>query len=52
MSKVRNPHTCRNFEKLRDWAAVNTEEIYFDAGMRVMNDPVDEDTWEDGYMGE
>jgi hypothetical protein len=52
VSKVKNPHTCWNFEKLRNWAAVNTEEIYFDAGMRVTNDPLDEDTWEEGYVGE
>jgi hypothetical protein len=52
VSKVKNSHTCWDFEKLRNWAAVNTEEIYFDAGMRVLNDPLDENTWEDGYLGE
>jgi hypothetical protein len=48
---VKNPHTCRNFDKIRDWATNNTKRIYSDT-MRVMNDPLDPDTWVDGYMGE
>lgn len=51
-NQVKNPHTCRNFEKLRNWAKVNTKEIYFDGGYRVMNDPLDPSTWIDGYTGD
>ena len=51
VNHVKNPHICRNFDVLREWARVNTKRIYFD-NVRVMNDPLDPDTWIDGYMGE
>lgn len=49
---VKNPHTCRNFDKIREWATVNTIRKYFDGEYRVMNDPLDPSTWVDGYTGE
>jgi hypothetical protein len=52
VNHVKNAHTCRNFDAIREWATVNTERIYFDGDVRVMNDPLDPDTWVDGYMGE
>ena len=46
-------HTCRNFDRVRDWAKehnmVNRE---FDLSHRETNDPLDPATWEDGYNGE
>lgn len=51
-NQVKNPHVCRNFDDLRDWAVANTEQIYPDFFFREMNDPLDPSTWVDGYAGE
>jgi hypothetical protein len=48
---VKNPHTCRNFDTLREWARVNTKMSTFDWHYRVPNDPLDPSTWIDGYAG-
>jgi hypothetical protein len=52
VNKVKNPHVCRNFDKIKEWATVNTKRIYFDGDHRVMNDPLDPSTWIDGYTGD
>ncbi|KUJ16675.1 uncharacterized protein LY89DRAFT_669143 [Mollisia scopiformis] len=46
------PHTCRNFEKIREWAAIYGGEELFDDTYREMNDPLDPATWVGGYSGE
>jgi Mycotoxin biosynthesis protein UstYa len=49
------PHTCRNFDKIRDWASPERNggrlEAGFDVKYREMNDPLDPETWVDGYNG-
>lgn len=49
------PHTCRNFEKIRDWASLENNggnpEDGFDGAYREMNDPLDPTSWVDGYSG-
>ena len=50
-NNVKNPHTCRNFDDLRDWAGINTNQMSFDFEYRVPNDPLDPSTWIDGYRG-
>lgn len=52
VNEVKSPHTCRNFDKLRDWSVENSEKVYFDWDYREMNDPLDPATWVDGYTGE
>jgi len=52
VNMIKNPHVCRNFESIKEWAAVNTIKMYIDGGYRVMNDPLDPETWVDGYDGE
>lgn len=48
-----NPHTCRNFDAIREWAANHgLAGDMFDNSIRVMNDPLQPDTWVDGYHGE
>jgi hypothetical protein len=50
------PHTCRNFEKIRDWASLEKNggrpETGFDGTYREMNDPLDPTTWVNGYSAE
>ncbi|PQE19437.1 tat pathway signal sequence protein [Rutstroemia sp. NJR-2017a BBW] len=45
-------HTCRNFDKVRDWAREHMVTEGFDSGFREMNYPLDRDTWLAGYNGE
>jgi len=52
INTVKNPHVCRNFDKIREWATVNTIRMALDPLHRVMNDPLDPSTWNDGYTGE
>ena len=53
---VSTPHTCRNFDKIREWASPENYggnvTLGFDFKYREMNDPLDPDTWIDGYSGE
>jgi hypothetical protein len=55
-NKLKTPHTCRNFEKIRDWARPENHggsiEVGFDFYSREMNDPLDPRTWVNGYSGE
>lgn len=48
------PHTCRNFDVVREWADKNGGNVSagFDYTFREMNDPLDESTWTDNYRGE
>lgn len=50
------PHTCRNFDRIRDWASPDKNgarvEDGFDAKYREVNDPLDPKTWVNGYSGE
>lgn len=50
-NQIKNPHVCRNFDVLRDWARVNTNQVPFDYKYRVPNDPLDPSSWIDGYAG-
>ena len=43
-------HTCKRFDKLLDWAGKHAAPAVPDDLVRVMNDPLDPDTWEEGYM--
>lgn len=49
------PHTCRNFNAVRDWARPENNggnvSLGFDASFREMNDPLDGTTWLEGYQG-
>jgi hypothetical protein len=53
---ITTPHTCRNFDVIRDWARPEnyggSVEFGFDYNGREMNDPLDQRTWIDGYSGE
>ena len=53
---INTPHTCRNFDKIRDWARPENHggspELGFDFKGREFNDPLDPRTWRDGYSGE
>jgi hypothetical protein len=51
-NKITTPHTCRNFDKIRDWAVENNGDVSFDATYRELNDPLNPDTWVNGYTGE
>lgn len=45
-------HTCRNFDKIRDWAWEHAITDTFDMDYHVRNDPLDNLTWINGYRGE
>lgn len=46
-------HTCRNFDRIRDWASEQMMMNHgFDVTHREMNDPLDPVTWEGDYHGE
>lgn len=55
-NRIKTPHTCRNFDKIREWASVRNHggdfEVGFDNTFRELNDPLDPETWVDGYKGE
>ena len=51
-NQLTTPHTCRNFDKIREWGRVNGGKFVFDGEYREMNDPLDPDTWVDGYSGQ
>ena len=44
-------HTCRRFDKIQAWAKERAIYGGFDADYREANDPLDEDTWVDGFSG-
>jgi hypothetical protein len=44
-------HTCRDFNKIRDWAEEHRVKTRFDPTFTEMNDPLDPATWVDGYAG-
>ncbi|CAG8971744.1 hypothetical protein HYALB_00007224 [Hymenoscyphus albidus] len=50
------PHTCRNFDAIRDWARPENNggnvSAGFDGLYREMNDPLDKSTWINGYRGD
>lgn len=46
-----SPHTCRNFDSIRQWAANNAQEYEWDDSYRELNDPLSPDTWVDDYAG-
>jgi hypothetical protein len=50
------PHTCRNFDKVREWADPRNYGADvadgFDGTYREMNDPLLPDTWIGGFNGE
>ncbi|CZT12549.1 uncharacterized protein RCO7_11740 [Rhynchosporium graminicola] len=45
-------HTCRNFDKVRDWAKTHAIDQWFDLWHHEINDPLDTSTWEESYTGE
>jgi hypothetical protein len=45
-------HTCRNFDRIREWARERAITHTFDMDYHVLNDPLDSSTWVDGYQGE
>lgn len=54
-NRVGTPHTCRNFDKIREWSSLENyggDFSTFDTNFREMNDPLDKKTWVDGYKGE
>jgi hypothetical protein len=56
-NRIDTPHTCRNFDKIREWASPENyggEFANFDlsSGFRELNDPLDPLTWVNGYSGE
>jgi hypothetical protein len=50
---ISTPHTCKNFDKIRDWARPENHggsvEVGFDFKSREINDPLDPKTWVDSY---
>lgn len=44
-------HTCRNFDKVREWAKEHAIDQWFDLWHQENNDPLDRSTWTDGYRG-
>ena len=44
-------HTCRNFDRIREWAWEHTAKDPFDSYFREPNDPLDPETWTEGYSG-
>ncbi|KAK3317707.1 hypothetical protein B0T19DRAFT_435447 [Cercophora scortea] len=44
-------HTCRRFDKIQDWARKHAVYHNMDNEHREMNDPLDPDTWVDGFSG-
>jgi hypothetical protein len=50
-NRISTPHTCRNFDKIRDWAREHNGDLYFDGAYRELNDPLDPETWVNGYNG-
>ncbi|WYZ45800.1 hypothetical protein EsH8_IX_000025 [Colletotrichum jinshuiense] len=44
-------HTCRRFDKIQEWAREHAVYHIMDAGHREMNDPLDPETWIDGFTG-
>jgi hypothetical protein len=55
-NRVFTPHTCRNFDKIREWASPENHggnlTLGFDFKFRELNDPLDPETWVNGYFGE
>jgi hypothetical protein len=51
VEKATTVHTCRNFEKVQEWAAKRMVRHDFDVKHREMNDPLDPQTWENGFHG-
>jgi hypothetical protein len=53
---ISTPHTCRDFDKIRDWSRPQNHggsvEAGFDFLGREWNDPLDPRTWINGYSGE
>ncbi|KAK3689471.1 hypothetical protein B0T22DRAFT_440950 [Podospora appendiculata] len=44
-------HTCRRFDKIQEWARKHAVYHNMDNEHREMNDPLDPDTWVDGFSG-
>ena len=44
-------HVCRRFDKIQEWARAYAANQDWDAQFRVLNDPLDPDTWTDGFTG-
>ena len=53
---ISTPHTCRNFDKILEWASPESHggdvALGFDFEFRELNDPLDPTSWVDGYSGE
>lgn len=42
-------HTCRKFDKIQEWARERAIYDGFDPAYRELNDPLDPDTWVNGF---
>ena len=55
-NRISTPHTCRNFDKILEWASPDNHggdvAVGFDFKFRELNDPLDPTSWVDGYSGD
>ena len=44
-------HVCKRFDKIREWAKAHAAQQDWDDQFRVLDDPLDPDTWTDEFAG-
>lgn len=51
LAKATLVHTCRRFDKIQEWAEQHRYSELMDRFHRAVNDPLDPQTWIDGFSG-
>ncbi|ETS85646.1 hypothetical protein PFICI_03671 [Pestalotiopsis fici W106-1] len=44
-------HTCRRFDKIQEWASRYNYGKMMDSTQKAVNDPLDPETWTEGFSG-